>query len=241
MSLARRRLLLASTALALTMHSKDKKPIYSPVEQQPELQVVPPSALEYNIALARTHVEKAYDRTHSWVKDRVGNWITLEERVERRIKSFKSPTEPLTPGVLYVLTSTLFGSVLARSSSLLRFTLPPALLVASSLHFLPETSANIQNYIYDLEKEHTPELARMQTELTRSTSNGLHIIRDSWSTSKRFVEVGVQRSAGWLADVSGLKVHEVFGIARHTSSMAREMAAEGLQTLKEKAEKSLEK
>jgi len=202
--------------------------------------VAGPSSLEYNIAFARAHAERAYGKGHSWIRERVGDWIAVEEQVERRIKSFKSPTEPLTPGVLYVLTSTLFGTVLARSSILLRFTLPPTLFVASAFRFLPETTTNVSDYIYDLEKDHVPELARMQTELSRSASNGLRAVGEGWSASKRTVEAGVQKSVGWIADATGLKVHEAFGVARHTSHVAQEKAAEGLHALKEKAERVLE-
>jgi organizing structure protein 2 len=157
-----------------------------------------------------------------------------------RIKSFKSPTEPLTPGVLYVLTSTLFGTVLARSSILLRFTLPATLFFASAFRFLPETSANISNYIYGLEKEHAPELARIQSEVSRSTTNGVRAVGDGWSASRRAIENGVQKATGWIADTTGLKVHEAFGVARHTSHIVQEKAAESLHTLQEKAEKVLE-
>jgi len=81
----------------------------------------------------------------------------------------------------------------------------------------------------------------MQTKLSRSASNGLRAIDEGWSASKRAVETGVQKSVGWIADATGLKVHEAFGVARHTSHIAQEKAVEGLHALKEKAEKVLEK
>jgi MICOS complex subunit MIC26 len=173
--------------------------------------------------------------------------ISLSSRVQwfsynvtGRIKSFRSPTEPLTPGTLYVLTSTLLGSIIARSSILLRFTLPPALFLTSAFRFLPETSTNISNYVYDLEKEFTPGLARLQTDLSRTVKNSWHSVRDGWSTSIRIVETGVQKSAGWFADTTGLKVHEVFGVTRDTSSTAQERSTKSILAPRAKVEKSLE-
>jgi len=61
-----------------------------------------------------------------------------------------------------------------------------------------------------------------------------------WSASRRAIENGVQKATGWIADTTGLKVHEAFGVARHTSHIVQEKAAESLHTLQEKAEKVLE-
>lgn len=158
-----------------------------------------------------------------------------------RVKSFKSRTEPLTPGALYVLTSTLFGTVLARSSILLRFTLPPALFFASAFRFLPETSTNISNYIYDLEKQHVPELARIQTDVSKGVKSSWQAAHNGWSAGRESVQVAVQKSAGWLENVTGLKVHDVFGVVRHTGIVVKERADDDVQALKEKAEKVLEK
>jgi len=241
MSLARRRIILAATALTTAASSRDRKPIYSAPDRTPELEQLSPTALEYNIALARTHAESVYGQTHSWVKSHVEDWIALEERVERRVKSFRSPTEPLTPGVLYVFTSTLFGSILARSSILLRFTLPTAFFISSAFHFLPETSANISKYIYGLEKDHVPELARVQTDVSRTAVSGWQSVHEGWSAGRQAVEAGVQKTAGWIADTTGLKVHEVFGVTRYGTAAGLERLDEGIQKLKEKAESALEK
>jgi Apolipoprotein O len=140
---------------------------------------------------------------------------------------------------LYVLTSTLFGSIIARSSILLRFSLPPVLFFVSAFRFLPETSNNVSNYVYDLEKEHTPELARWQTELSRTAKNSWHSLRVAWSAGKQMVETGVQKSAGWISGATGLKVHEVFGVTRPMSAV-QELDTESIQALKGKTKKILE-
>lgn len=59
------------------------KSIYSPPDQPLALEDTQPSALEYNIALARTYTENYYSQSHGWVKNRVESWISLEEKVER--------------------------------------------------------------------------------------------------------------------------------------------------------------
>ncbi|KAG1750565.1 uncharacterized protein EDB91DRAFT_1244149 [Suillus paluster] len=69
--------------------------------------------------------------TPSALEKRIGigiidRWISVEEKVESRIKSFRDPTEPLNPGLLYTGISALTTSVLTRSRALpTRILLPP--------------------------------------------------------------------------------------------------------------------
>jgi hypothetical protein len=92
---------LTAAALTATASSRDRKAskfiydrlaaqpdcaqsIYTTPDQPVELEQTPTSAIEYNIALGRIYAEKTYFQTHNWVKDRVGDWIAVEEKVERK-------------------------------------------------------------------------------------------------------------------------------------------------------------
>jgi len=148
----------------------------------------------------------------------------VEGRVERRIKSFKSPTESLTPGALYVLTSTLFGSILSRSSPLLRFSLPPTLFVASAFHFLPETARKVSDYVYSIEKAHAPQLTDFQTNLFKNARNGWTYASGHLVSGRQILDQGVERGVGWVSDLTGLKMREAYGLALEKSEAVKERA-----------------
>ncbi|KZT37692.1 hypothetical protein SISSUDRAFT_828146 [Sistotremastrum suecicum HHB10207 ss-3] len=233
--LASRRLLLsaAGVAGAASLKSDDKLPIYPASDPELVLQEVP-IELEKQIGVARRHVSMIYDQGYSKVQGVVDKWISVEQRVERRIKSFKSPNEDLAPGIFYVGVASLTGSIVGRSTLLLRFLLPPIFFVASAHHFLPETTHNITSYLNSLERQYAPELAKQHDELRVSTKRQLEAGRGVWEDGKGRLESGIRWSAGKIEDTTGLQLRKALG-------WTEEKGREVVRSVEKKAEEILSK
>jgi MICOS complex subunit MIC26 len=105
----------------------------------------------------------------------------------------------------------------------LRFSFPPVFLVASSYYFLPKTSANIGNYIYSLEEEYAPGLAKAQIEIDRSIGNGVQTAKKFWSLSTSSIHSGLEKGINWTQDASGLKLREAWGLSSKESNQSKSL------------------
>jgi len=233
--LASRRVLLSAAAAAgaATLKSDDKLPIYPAPDPELVLQEIP-TELEKQLGVARRHASLAYDQGYSKVQGVVDKWIAVEQRVERRIKSFKSPNEDLAPGIFYIGVASLTGSIVGRSTLILRLLLPPIFFVASANHFLPETTNNISSYLNSLERQYAPELAKKHDELRVSTKQQLTAGRTVWEDGKTRLESGIRWSAGKIEDNTGLQLRKALG-------WTEEKGREVVHAVERKAEEILSK
>ncbi|KAG0691916.1 hypothetical protein DFH29DRAFT_1009836 [Suillus ampliporus] len=93
----------------------------------------------------------------------IDRWISVEEKVETRIKSFRDPTEPMNPGLLYTGISALTMSVLTCSGALpTRILLPPADIVGAFAYFLPGTASRVGAYADELEGRYIPRIGEIR-------------------------------------------------------------------------------
>ncbi|KZT66174.1 hypothetical protein DAEQUDRAFT_768207 [Daedalea quercina L-15889] len=228
---AQRRAVLATAAaaVAVTHTPKDKLPIY-PETNQDVLLIETPSELEKQIGKARRAVTATYLDARAQVQGVVSRWISVEESVEKRIKSLIAPDEPLTPGILYVGVATLTGSVLARNRSLpMRLALPPTLLLLSLNHFLPKTSHNVSAYFGTLEDTYLPGVAEKHDIAKAHSAMTWARIQDATVAGRERVSESVLRAVVSLEEATGLKLQETLGwskgVVRAVEGQARETAA----------------
>jgi len=239
--LAQRRAVLATTAaaVAVTQTSKDKLPIY-PEPTRDVLLIETPSELEQQIGKARRAVTGTYLDARAQVQGVVSRWISVEESVEKRIKSLIAPDEPLTPGILYVGVATLTGSVLARNRALaVRLALPPTLLLLSLSHFLPKTSHNVSAYLGALEDAYFPGVAEKHEIAKAHSAMTWARLQDASAAGRERAGAGVLRAVVRLEEATGLKLQETLGwskgVARAVEGQAREVAVVAQQKAGEAA------
>ncbi|EIW68080.1 hypothetical protein TREMEDRAFT_45042 [Tremella mesenterica DSM 1558] len=138
----------------------EKLPIY-PRPEPPITLIEQQNPLTPYIAQGRESATSLFGGAAGYVKDGVGRWITFERKVEHHVKAVLPPDEPLLPGSIYVLVSSLTASVLTRSRSFpIRFISPPLFALISLPYFLPKTSHNLQRVLSDLEDTHMPEFSQ---------------------------------------------------------------------------------
>jgi len=199
----------------------------------PEIVLVDtPSVLETRIGEVRRNATDAYNSGYNQVHGLVSRWIGVEQAVESRIKSFRDPTEPLTPSILYVGIATLTGSVLARSRSLpVRVALPPTLFVASLMHFLPKTAANMGEYSEELEERFVPAFGHFRRTGVAHSRMGWEQLKDSTASGRESFSRSVSSVVGQVQAGTGLKLQEAMGYAQEKVEQAKEQTKVGADEL----------
>ena len=219
-----------------------------------------PSELERQVGVARRAVTGVYSKAHQEVQGVVSKWIGVEQAVERasstvesplrhqltyfsrvgRVKSILVPEETLTPGLLYVGVSALTGSILARNRSiLLRFALPPTLLLLSFDHFLPKTYHNLSSYFGTLEDKYLPAIAKKHDTAKAHTAMTWGRIKDVTKDGRATLGGGVEKVVHKAQDATGLKFTEVLGWGHGFSNKAL-VTAKGIVEQAKEVEQNVE-
>ncbi|KAF8909183.1 apolipo protein O-domain-containing protein [Mucidula mucida] len=217
-TLVRRVGMVAATGVVLANDHQEKLPIY-PIQSPEILLQETPSALEKQIGQVRKTVSQTYGDAHAQVQGVVSKWIGVEHSVENRVKSLISPTEPVTPGILYVGIATLSGSVFARNRIILtRLALPPTLLILSMNQFLPQTTHNIRAYLSDLEDTYLPTFAQKHETGKAHSTMGWEMLKEKVASGRESFGNGVESAVDKLQEATGLKVKEAMGWGNRVES-----------------------
>jgi MICOS complex subunit MIC26 len=139
-----------------------------------------------------------------------------------RLKSIMSPSEHLTPGILYVGIATLTGSVLSRTRSLpTRIILPPAFFFISLHHFLPQTTSNLTAYLSSLERAYIPAVAERHAVLNSWVKSGWEGARNGVERGRKEAMSTAEGLVRGVQNATGLKLSEVFGSAQSEESLQK--------------------
>ncbi|KIM59534.1 hypothetical protein SCLCIDRAFT_1217663 [Scleroderma citrinum Foug A] len=195
----------------LAISLPDKLSIYP--KATPELVLLDtPSPLELQIGNVRRELCGYYTGARTHVQGIVDRWIHIENMVETRIKSFRDPTEPLNPALLFTGISALTASIFARSRSLpTRFLLPPLSFLGAFIYFLPRTASRIGSYAEELEDRYIPKLGEVRRTGVAHGAMAVERLRESAKEGKETLEKGARSVVDAVEDTTGLKLGDVFG------------------------------
>jgi organizing structure protein 2 len=203
-----------------------------------------PSALEKRIGMARREITGYYTGVHSQAQGIIDRWINIEEKVESewyrlrvntaslltlgpwtgRIKSFRDPTEPLNPGLLYTGISALTTSVITRSRSLpIRAFLPPIALVGAFLYFLPGTASRVGAYTGELEDRYVPRFREIRRTSIAHSGIALERAKEGAAAGRESVNKGVRSIVESIEQGTGLKLKAI-GWAEEVKKEAHNIA-----------------
>ncbi|KIL61638.1 hypothetical protein M378DRAFT_179977 [Amanita muscaria Koide BX008] len=210
-------------AMSLSLSPDDSSSEFKPLATQPKLSIYPsptpdivlldtPSRLERQISKVRKNILNTVQESRNEVQSVVDKWIGVEHAVESRVKAIISPSEQLTPNVLYIGISTLTGSIIARNRSLLgaRLFLPSAFFLFSLHHFLPETTENLKTYLGEVEERYLPHVAQKHAVANAHTRMLVDRIKEETKEGRERFRKGVEWGVYKVQEVTGLKVGEVW-------------------------------
>lgn len=132
---------------------------------------------------------------------------------------------PYSPATVGLLPFKQVGYSPSAGNILLRFFLPPTLLILSAPYFLPKTSANVSAYLSKAEDTYLPGVAAKHDKLNDQLSLHWHLARDK-------LEGVSDTVAGWGGDA----VHSVEGATGLKLSDALKKAEEVKRQVESRAE-----
>jgi organizing structure protein 2 len=145
----------------------------SPPTQAPSLADSPSPTPTERLSVYVSHARMRTYHGSLWLENHLNGLMTsalhLENNFTTTIASLAPPKESgeqLLPGLIYVLVSTMAGSIISRNRGiLLRATTPLAAGVAAGWYFIPVTTRNVGDLVWEGEKR-VPGVAdaHMQTK-----------------------------------------------------------------------------
>jgi len=149
----------------------------------------PTDRLTHEIRRARLNLYQLSRRAEASLNNTMTRALNLESSLASTIASLAPPpqaNEPLMPGLIYVLVSTLAGSILSRNRGiLLRGVVPVAFGVAAGYTVLPYTMRNVGELAWRYE-ERFPEVRDAHL---RIRERAVHL----WETGKAHTQMTVAR------------------------------------------------
>ncbi|KAF8228109.1 hypothetical protein L208DRAFT_1404379 [Tricholoma matsutake] len=228
----------ATTADHNSPQEREKLSIY-PTLTPDILLLDSPSPLEKQIGIARRKLTQTFHDAHSQVQGVVSRWIGVEHAIENRVKSIISPNESLTPGLLYVGVATLSGSILALNRfPPTRLLLPPAFLIVSANHFLPQTFQNLTSYFASLEDTYFPVFAQKHDVANAHTRMTWERIKDATHNGRAWMNRGEETAIHSVQEFTGLKLRETFGWTPIAGQKVEGKARDNSKAAEKKVEES---
>jgi organizing structure protein 2 len=206
--------------------------------------------------MVRREITGHYTGVHSKAQGIIDRWISVEEKVEcelyrlvptttpsltigprtARIKSFRDPTEPLNPGLLYTGISALTTSVLTRSRALpIRVLLPPAALVSAFTYFLPGTASRVGSYVEELEDRYVPRFGEIRRTSVAHSGIAWERAKEGAAAGRASVNKGVKGIVESIEQGTGLNL-KAMGWAQEAKKEAQSAANVVQRDIKEAIE-----
>lgn len=115
--------------------------------------------------------------------------------------------EPVLPNLIYILTTTLTGSILVNRRSLpVRFITPVAFAGIAFNYFMPRSYNEVTKKFTAYEKENFPEIYKNQLLLKENYHESKKNVSEALDSSKKLIECSVRDARIYLTEIfSGSK------------------------------------
>lgn len=163
-------------------------------------------ALEQTISKGRTWLHGKAEAGQKAADNAFEKYLNAERNVTSTIAEIKSDDEDLLPGAIYVLVSTLSGSILTRNRNFLfRGIAPIAFGAAAFAYFLPQTYENTGKLIWRFEQK-APALVEVHTQTLKHVDCLKNDVAWAVNGGKEALETGVHNARQFVADSTGLQI-----------------------------------
>ena len=162
--------------------------------------------LEKTISKGRTWLYGKAEQGQQKADNAFEKYLNVEKNVTSTIAEIKSDEEDLLPGSIYVLVSTLSGSILARNRNVLVRGIAPILFgTVAFRYFLPQTYENTGKLIWRFEQK-APALAEAHTKTQQQVDGLVNDVNSAVNSGKQALESGVHSARQFVADSTGLQI-----------------------------------
>ncbi|KAK9455655.1 apolipo protein O-domain-containing protein [Dipodascopsis uninucleata] len=191
--------------------SAQETPIASPSSATAPVVIrKPPSELEDVVRSGRLWLQSASSFVTVHVDVLMNKYLAAESSVTSTIASLKSESEPLLPGTIYVLVSTMAASIATRRrmAPIRSFLAPAVAGTAAMAYFLPQTFANVRALAWKYESSAAPAVAKQHVAVAESVSDVFASTKASTENAKATVLDTVKKTRKAFKDATGLKIDE---------------------------------
>jgi MICOS complex subunit MIC26 len=165
----------------------------------------PTDRLAVQVGKARIFLHRQAVRAEDAVNSTVDSAFHLERSFTSTVASLapaRESGEKLMPGLVYVLVSSMAGSIVTRNRNiLLRASMPLALGVGAGWLVIPVTMRNVSDLLWTYEQRF-PALADAHVQTREGIQKAIHFAKVHVDVSKNYVDekVGDARDAmeGWV-------------------------------------------
>jgi organizing structure protein 2 len=175
-----------------------RKPIYDAPSYSPPSAANPAPSKPTPTDRLAEQIKKARLRTHRFVSTgeahfnmTMARFFDLEESFTETVASLKPPVtsgERLLPNGIYVLVSTMTGSILVRNRGIfLRATVPAVIGVGAAWTFLPYTMTNVSELIWGWEKK-VPAIAETHLRIRQGVEDAVKSVKGGIKEGKKWTD-----------------------------------------------------
>jgi organizing structure protein 2 len=162
--------------------------------------------LEKNVEIGRKWLHGQMEVAQKQVDERLERYLRVEKDVTSTVASLRADNEDILPGGIYVLISTLTGSILARRRGILiRATAPVLFGLGAFRYFLPGTYRNTGALIWSFEQR-SPAVADAHLKVEAQINDLSSGVQSVLETGQSSLESGVHKTREFIADTTGLQV-----------------------------------
>lgn len=152
-------------------------------------------SLENGFKLIRQSLYNSYTSTVGVVDKGYNRYYDIERRVADTASQLHDKSEDLFPNSIYIFITALSGTIMARQRNVLaKLTFPVILGIGSFKYFLPQTFASTTNFVWKLEQQKVPEIAKQQENLVLKSEELMGKIEKTRESSLETVNSGLE----WL-------------------------------------------
>lgn len=161
--------------------------------------------LEKYVGVARSWLYGKTEIARTQIDSGLQKYLNVERSITSTVNEIRSDKEDILPGGIYVLVSTLSGSIIARNRNfLIRGISPVVFGVVAFRFFLPETYSNTGKLIWKFEQK-VPEIAEAHTSAHEHVDGLVKDVNTAVSDSKAALTDSVHSARKFVAKATGLE------------------------------------
>lgn len=186
-------------------------------QQQPQQQtklvngvvVNSPSSVESVFKSIRNSISKASTAVEQYADQGYNRYYSTERRVTQTVSDLHDKSEDLLPNSLYIVVAGLSGLIMARQRSIFaKMTFPVVLGLCSFKYFLPQTFTSTKNFVWNVEKQKLPEIAKQQEAMITKSGELVSQLEKTTESSQSSVINAIGSLKKSIKKYSGLNVDD---------------------------------
>ncbi|RLV96324.1 MICOS subunit MIC26 [Spathaspora sp. JA1] len=167
------------------------------------------STTEHVFKSVREFTESCTDGVQLWLNTSYSKYNATERKVTDTVSGLHNKSEDLLPNSIYVVIAFLTGTIAARPRGIVaRVTFPVIFGVGAFKYFLPRTFDNSLQFLWQVEQNKIPALAKQQEKTYNSAVGLVHSIEETAENSKKSIEQRANSLKKSIADITGLNIDE---------------------------------